>query len=196
MRLAIAALSILASCGGPPPAPPVKADPPKIVQFYASPTPVPRGSPAQLCWGTEGAEALRLSPPVEEVKPSLARCIEVTPAATAQYTLFARGKSGDEVSATATLAVGPAEAGGRKQTGAKMIQLFTAPVFARAGEKFTVCYGVQGAASVEFQPKLASLPMSDRLCFTASIDKTTTVKLLARDASGRSESETITIKVN
>jgi hypothetical protein len=66
----------------------------KIVQFYASPPQVPRGTEALLCYGVINAAAVRITPNVEPITPALSRCVSVRPEKTTEYTLTAESKTG------------------------------------------------------------------------------------------------------
>jgi hypothetical protein len=78
----------------------------RILQFYAVERRIPRGGSTNLCYGVQNARAVRLSPPVEELTPSLTRCFTVAPERTSTYRLTAVGKDGREVWAELTLEVG------------------------------------------------------------------------------------------
>lgn len=205
--LAVAALA-LASCGGggrgPEPAAKreVKpAAPPKIVQFYVSPPAVARGERALLCYGVEDAEAVRIEPEVEPLKPSLSRCVEVTPKQTTTYTLTAEGKGGrttaslslnvdrNAVPKTAARApAGPAESTGPS------IASFRAEKKNGPGDPVTLlCYEVEGAEAVQIEP--AVMPRSGALrgCLGVAPEQPTTYFLTAFGSGGRSARRAITV---
>jgi hypothetical protein len=74
----------------------------KIAQFYASPASVTPGQPAELCYGVLFAATVVLTanPPgekLDDVWPSLQRCIPVRPKTDTEYTLRAIDKSGAAV---------------------------------------------------------------------------------------------------
>jgi hypothetical protein len=77
----------------------------KILQFYVSPPAVPPGGKALICYGVLNAVKVEIDPPVEQLKPSLNRCFEVRPRATATYRLTATAKSGAAVTAEFKLRV-------------------------------------------------------------------------------------------
>jgi hypothetical protein len=193
MRLpSAAALFLLVSCAGyrakestPESRPPSKA---KITQFYVSPSLVRPNERTLLCYGVEGAARIRLEPPVEEITPSLVRCLEVKATRNIRYRLIATGRDGADVSAETTLTVEP--------TGAALIQFFAASqTTAAKGQPVTICYGVKGAAKVTLSPNVHPARPAERACFTLAVDQATQLTLTAEDASGRQDSEKLTIRV-
>jgi hypothetical protein len=66
----------------------------KILNFYASPGVVARGEATELCYGVANSSAVTIEPGVPDVKPSLARCIEVKPRRSTTYTLTASDSQG------------------------------------------------------------------------------------------------------
>ena len=76
-----------------------------ILAFYANPAEVRRGEKTQLCYGVNNAESVRIEPPVENIWPSLSRCVDVTPKKETIYKLIAEDASGQTKTATATVKV-------------------------------------------------------------------------------------------
>ena len=195
-----ALLAVLSTtgCGSSTPekaATPVK-NPPKILQFYASQGVVRPGDSVTICYGVEYAEKVRIEPFVEEIRPSHNRCIEAKPAKTTLYTMTAEGPDGkDEASFTVTTdpnAKSTVEAPAPKT----LIQfLMASSTTAMKGRPVTICYGVRDATTVSLEPKLRELEPSDRSCFSASFDTTTTLTLTAKNASGVVDTEKLTITV-
>ena len=68
----------------------------KVLMFYANPPIVGRGERTLLCYGVAGAKAVRIEPNVEEIGPSLSRCVEVFPKQTTAYSLIATDAGGIE----------------------------------------------------------------------------------------------------
>ena len=70
-------------------------------------------------------------------------------------------------------------------------------VFAAAikGRPVTICYGVKDAVSVTLSPKLRDIEPSDRSCFSAAFDTTTTLTLTAKNSAGIVDTEKLTITV-
>lgn len=192
-------LLLLAGCSAPPaakkaekPREPLK---PQILQFYVTPNPIPPGEQAQLCWGTEDAVTLELDPPVEAIKPSLARCTEVAPKATTTYSLTAASKDGLKAHAQATLNVDPAAAtaGGRA---VPMLQSVTFSSLAvKPGEPVSICVDQRGASSVALDPGGLAFPKGAHSCLVSTFTKTATVTVTAKGPRGNSDKETATITV-
>src|ERR1700736_888575 len=78
----------------------------RILAFYANPPSLKRGEQANLCFGLDSAEWVRIEPGVQPLKPALTRCVSISPAATTEYTLTAGGAGGKTVSQTVTVSVG------------------------------------------------------------------------------------------
>ena len=77
----------------------------RILAFYANPPALIRGERANLCFGLDSAEWVRIEPGVQPLKPALTRCVSVAPKATTEYTLTAGGPGGAKVSQTLTISV-------------------------------------------------------------------------------------------
>lgn len=164
------------------------AAPAKILNFYASPPSIEKGGDALLCYGVEAAGWVKLDPPVEQLTPALSRCFQVKPEVTTQYTLSVEGAS-QKTEVTVT----PAQP---KAVRKELIKYFVAaPREAAAGEKVTLCYGVQNTKSVKIEPSEQSLPPSDKLCFAQVVDATTAFRLTASGNDGSVQTMTLTVKV-
>jgi len=66
----------------------------KILAFYAYPGLIRAGEETRICYGVSGTKAVRIEPPVEELKPSLSRCFSVKPRKTTEYKLIAENGNG------------------------------------------------------------------------------------------------------
>ena len=71
-----------------------------IQSFYASPGAVHKGESVQLCYSVANAKVVKLEPQLNEVWPSYARCVNVSPAKTTTYTLTISDASGNTKSQT------------------------------------------------------------------------------------------------
>jgi len=143
---------------------------------------------------------VRLEPAIEEITPSRARCIEVTPAVTTTYTLFAKNAAGAEVSKRLELVIDPkmkSTKTARVAGGGELISFFTlaGPKKVAKGTAVTLCYGVKGASAVSLLPAEQALVPSDRLCFQVKPQVTTSYTLTATSAAGGKDSETVRIEV-
>ena len=195
-EIAAAGLLLVVACGPPPtakkePSRPAEQPPPKILQFYVSPNVVAPKATALLCYGTENATALRLDPRIEEIKPSLARCIEVSPARDTTYALFARGEKGQEASAVTTVRVDP-----RATTPAHLLDFVSvSATTVKRGQPVQICYGAKGARKIVLKPFGIELPASSRGCVLQMLVRTTTLEVEAAGAVGATDRERITINV-
>jgi hypothetical protein len=76
-----------------------------ILNFYSTPSTIHRGQTAQLCYGVSNAKSVRIEPPVENVWPSLSRCVDVTPKRDTAYKLIAEDANAHTETATAAVNV-------------------------------------------------------------------------------------------
>jgi hypothetical protein len=79
----------------------------KILSFYPSPAAIRRGDHANICYGVYGAKSVRIDPPVEELHPAVAHCLQVTPSRSTEYRLVAEDGSGHSASQRFVLRVAP-----------------------------------------------------------------------------------------
>jgi hypothetical protein len=77
----------------------------EILNFYAAPGVIRRGDTVQLCYGVSNARTVRLEPPSGEVWPSQARCLNVAPQKTTEYTLTAEDGRGNTRTSSLTVTV-------------------------------------------------------------------------------------------
>ena len=77
----------------------------KILTFYTTAGTVRRGEKTLLCYGVVSAAKVRIEPGVEPLKPSLSRCVEVSPSADTDYTLTAEDAAGHSVTASLPIRV-------------------------------------------------------------------------------------------
>ena len=193
----------LAACSTAPPPPENKVSQPapaKILQFYASPATIAKGDRTLLCYGVEGAASVRLDPTVEEIAPSRTRCIEAQPAISTKYTLYAKSRTGDEVSQQIEVLIDPKmrrAAAGPGAGGGGLILFFSAGVQGKVakGAQVPLCYGVKGASSVSLSPPVVTLTPSERICFQVNPQASTNYVLTATSASGEKDTETVRLIV-
>lgn len=76
-----------------------------ILGFYATPSTIRHGEKAQLCYSVSNSKSVRIVPPVENVWPSLTRCVDVAPTSTTVYRLIAEGPDGNTKTAIAAVTV-------------------------------------------------------------------------------------------
>ena len=182
------------SCAEPAkPRPAASPHPPKITHFYSTANSVSRGTAATLCYGTDNATEVALAPYDDTLKPSLNRCLSVTPTRLTEYTLTALGPGG-QVQETIKVAVGAAAAQPRQ-----LINNFTiigSPKVA-PGTFVQFCYSTRPeAVSVTVTPPPSTpLRPGNNRCFVAPIAKTTTLVLSALDRNGTADGMQVTVSV-
>ena len=70
----------------------------KILSFY--------GTGRLICYGVANAKTVRIVPYVEDLKPSLSRCLEVHPEKQTKYTLTAEDRAGHTVEQSIVMPAG------------------------------------------------------------------------------------------
>jgi hypothetical protein len=159
----------------------------RILQFYANTGELTEGEHAVICYGVENARAVHLEPAVERLKPALNRCFAVEPVETTTYTLVADGFDGAQTSESFTVRVRPAP---------PFIFFFaTSEKEIRRGEPFTVCYGVEHAASARLEPVGMGLPPVRKNCVRMYPAQTMKFTLVAASADGRTDRAKFTVNV-
>ena len=63
------------------------------------------GQTTQLCYGVVNAKAVKVDPPVEQLKPSAHHCFEIAPKKTTTYTITADDGAGHSKSESLTIQV-------------------------------------------------------------------------------------------
>ncbi|MCC6585617.1 MAG: hypothetical protein IT168_02760 [Bryobacterales bacterium] len=172
---------------------------PKITQFYASPNVVAPGERSLLCYGVENTTIVTMTPQTEDLTPSLSRCIEIHPTETTEYTLAAGGL-GAAVTATTKVKVDnrighkkSTDASGKASAG--LIRYFVANMPAVSkGQQVTMCYGTAGATSLTLDPPVQPVAPKDKICFSTTVNQTTTFTLTAKDGKGATDSHKLTIR--
>ena len=160
----------------------------KITQFYASPSVVPKGEKALVCYGVESASSVSLEPAVEKLTPALTRCFEVRPEVTTTYKLTAVGRDGAPVTQSVTVQVGGARP--------KFNDLSVNKAKVRAGEEVQFCFAASNATSVQGSPgKFMSGGKTSKDCLVDKPSKTTTYTITIRNAQGMEDSASMRVEV-
>ena len=63
------------------------------------------GQTTQLCYGVVNATAVKIDPPIEQLKPSSRHCLDISPKKTTTYTITALGANGTSKSLPVTIRV-------------------------------------------------------------------------------------------
>lgn len=77
----------------------------KILAFYASPGIVKRGQKSLVCYGVSNAKTVSIEPHIDDITPSLSRCLDVVPKRTTEYKLTAEDAKGHSTSQSFVLQV-------------------------------------------------------------------------------------------
>jgi hypothetical protein len=164
----------------------------QILQFYPSSNQVAKGEQVLICYGAENAKSLRLEPPIEQIAPALARCFQYSPQSTTEIKLIATGADGSEVSKSLQVAV----VGVAATPKTDMIVSFVSSAKSVApGQEVTLCYETRNATSVKVEPATADRTLPLKGCFTEHVSQTTQFTLIARDAGGKQDRESLTVSV-
>ena len=159
----------------------------RINEFYTSAIRIYRGDQAVLCYGVANAREVWLEPAVDAIKPSVMRCLPVTPKASTTYTLWVKGADGKQLSRSVKVDVGPPPP--------KFVLLATSGKEVARGEKLTICYGVKNAASLRLEPAGTSLPPSEKNCIELRPAASAEYRLTATSPEGVTAQEQFQVKV-
>ncbi len=159
----------------------------KITQFYARAGDMTDAERNIICYGVRNAKSVRISPPVEDLTPSLNRCFWVNPKQDTTYTLFAEGFDGTHDSASFQLSVKPAPP--------HIQYVAVSHDEVRRGEPVTICYGVDHAKGVRLEPLGMALPPLEKNCNRFYPSVTMKYTLVAFDGAGRTDREKFSIRV-
>ncbi len=180
---------LLAACSSaPPPAKGPLVFPPKITQFYASPSVVPQGESTLLCYGVESVASVTLDPGNESLSPALTKCLEKSPKENTTYTLTAKGKDGTTLTQQVTVTTGVAKL--------KFLDLNINAPQVKAGQPVHFCFQAQGATQVSGGPgKFQKGGNPSRDCLMDNPRKTTTYTIKITGEGRQSDTESMTVKV-
>jgi hypothetical protein len=149
----------------------------------------------------ENAVEVRLSPPIEQLKPAFSRCFEVRQEKTTEYTLTAIGRDGREATASLTIRRGAARPAAKLPPGepltdgALSIGDFNAnPGRIARGAAAVLCFSVRNASAVRVEPGAVKLGAVQRGCFYVTPEATTTYTLTA-EGGGKSVRKQLTVAV-
>jgi hypothetical protein len=80
----------------------------RIINFYASPQVIRRGTQTQICLGVYGAKRVRIDPPVVAgLHPAVNYCLQVAPRKDTAYKLIAEDGAGHTATASLVIKVLP-----------------------------------------------------------------------------------------
>jgi hypothetical protein len=159
----------------------------RITQFYTTSPKLARGEKALLCYGTDDARKVWLSPPRQELSPALAQCVEVSPAATTTYTLTAEGDGGQAAKLDLTVTVGPPRA--------RIVAVTVSTLEVARGQAVSLCYEVENATQVRIDPIAFGRGASPKACTSDYPLRTTTYVVTATGAGGDRDQERVTVRV-
>lgn len=191
-------LLLAAGCTAPEAPPRAKAaDPVKILHFYGNQAQLPKGETLTLCYGTEGADKVAISPEVDGVGPALNRCVADKPTADTTYTLKANGPGG-EATATFAVKIGPPAPMTARGPSRQMITSFNVLTAGKVapGAPAQLCYTTDGATAVSLAPPAGqNLAPGKNVCFAVKPQKTTNYILTANAADGAVDRMQVTVAV-
>jgi len=77
----------------------------KILSFYFEPAVVKRGERGLVCFGVSNAKTVTIEPHIDDLTPTLNRCLEIHPKRTTEYKLTATDAAGHSVAQSFVLQV-------------------------------------------------------------------------------------------
>jgi hypothetical protein len=163
-------------------------DPVRITQFYATKPAIPSGEDALLCYGVENAVAVRITPPVEQLRPALSRCFTIAPKQTTTFTLTAEDRSAKTSSQSVTVTVIPPLP--------HFTDLSISSKEVTPGESVTFCFKASNAVAVRGGPgsfRLGGSTTND--CLVDHPKKTTSYRIVIEGAGGQTDDAKITVTV-
>lgn len=163
--------------------------PVRISQFYATKQAVPRGEEVLLCYGVENAVAVRLVPPVEEIKPALSRCFNVSPLETTSFTLVAEDLLTKAISQPITVTVTPPRP--------HFSDLSISAKAVAPGQLVAFCFQAKSAVAVSGSPGYfhrGGSPKSD--CLLDYPRETTSYRIRIEGGGGQIDDAKVTVRVH
>lgn len=149
----------------------------KIFNFYVPAAAAVRGEQTLLCYGVLNAASVKLTPPLAEISPSLARCVYITLNKTTELTLTATSKDGLEASRSFVL--------GTTEPRPEFLFVEMSGRETKAGQPHTICYGVKNASSVKLLPVGQILPPIAKTCMRWYPAAPMSYRLVAESPGGR-----------
>jgi hypothetical protein len=160
----------------------------KITQFYANPPSIPKGEKSLLCYGVEGASAVRIEPPVEQLSPALTRCFEVRPKEATTYKLIAEGRAGGSAEQTITVDVGGARP--------VLFDLSVNSTAVKPGQLVSFCFQSKNATGVRGSPgSFQHGGKVEKDCLVHQPERTTTYEIVVSNAQGLTDRANMTVEV-
>jgi hypothetical protein len=142
-----------------------------------------------LCYGVENAAAVRINPPVEQIRPALSRCFTISPIETTTYTLVAE----DGAARTSSQAVTVTVTAGLPHF--KDLSISSKEV--SPGQLVTFCFKAVNATAVRGGPgRFLRKGEPDNDCLADNPRKTTTYRLVIQGAGGQTDEAKITVNVH
>lgn len=191
--IAVLVMAYCVSCGNTgkvahPVAGKVAEDPMRITQFYATRPSIPHGENLLLCYGVENATAVRITPPVEPIRPALSRCLTISPEQTTTFTLTAEDSRAKTSSQSVTVKVTPPLP--------HFTDLSISSKDVAAGELVTFCFKASNAVAVHGGPgtfRLGGSTTND--CLFDHPKQTTAYRIVIEGAGGETDDAKITVNV-
>lgn len=151
----------------------------KILNFYVPAAAAVRGEETLLCYGVLNARSVKLTPPLTDLSPSIARCVYITLDKATELTLTATGKDGLEASRSFVI--------GTTEPRPEFLFVEMSSRQTRAGQPHTICYGVRNAAKVKMMPTGQGLAPLAKTCLRWYPAQPARYKLVAESPGGRDE---------
>lgn len=149
--------------------------------FYASPATARPGELVNICYGTDNATGVSIAPAIEELKPSLSRCVQLKATKTQTFELTAlQGDRKTTKTLELTVAGAPISATQNESAGTGLIQTFasTTPRI-KPGAMATLCLVLAPGVTATITPEVGRV-QSLKGCMTVQPKQTTNYTLTAK----------------
>jgi hypothetical protein len=161
---------------------------PRITQFWAVDTRLPRGETTRICYGVENASAVRIEPDVKRLYPALTYCFEIAPQRTTTYTLTAQDADGSTAMQSVTVRLGPPRA--------RILEVSVNKLQVAAGERVVVCYKARNATSAGIHPgQFVTSRSLEHACVEDFPRVTTAYTVTIAGVGGQKDTEKVTVQV-
>jgi hypothetical protein len=146
----------------------------RILRFSFSEASAQPRQPVELCYATQDAQQVQITPNIGSMQPAVRGCVQVQ-ASEIVYTLQATGSDQEPVTQTAFLRI----------FRPPIIERFTAnPPEILRGQSTRLCYSVRDAESGRIRPQVGNVHVPDEKCLEVRPLRNTSYQLEVKDGNG------------
>ncbi len=163
----------------------------RILQFYSPTGNLMEGDHTTICYGVVNARSARIEPPVDGVKASLNRCVQVAPEEATRYTLVVEGHDGSVVSESFVIQTHPDP---YTLPNIKSFRIMRA-LNDRGRPVFLLSFAAENAEEIEIDPPVfPTLHGAPHGTFYVAPERTTSYTLTAIGKKGRKVQQQLTVE--